>query len=163
MRTFLALATSLALVGCTSYSGRGLVAGQSSAEEVEALMGPAADRRSGADGEALRYYPRQPYGREMYVARIGPDGRLRAIEQRLTEANVARLAPGSSRADEVRDLFGPPYQVTAFSRLERDVWTYKMYGDGTRPKDLYVQFSRDGIVREVMMMDDPQFTSMETP
>ncbi len=125
-------------------------------------MGPAADRRSGTGGETLRYYPRQPYGREMYVARIGPDGRLRALEQRLTEANIARLTPGSSRVDEVRDLFGPPYQVTAFARLARDVWTYKMYGDGTQPKDFYVQFSRDGIVREVMMLDDPQYSSFES-
>ena len=120
-------------------------------------MGPAADRRPGADGETLRYYPRQPYGREMYVARIGPDGRLRAIEQRLTEANVARLRPGGSSADEVRSLLGPPFQVTDFARMEREVWTYKMYGEGIRFKDLHVQFSRDRIVREVMIMDDPQF------
>jgi hypothetical protein len=158
MRTLLVLAAVI-LAGCASYGGRGLVAGQSSADEVEALMGPAAERRAGADGETVRYYPRQPNGRETYAARFGPDGRLRAIEQRLTESNLAWLTLGSSRAENVRDLFGPPYQVNRFTRQEREVWTYKMYGGGNQPKDLYVQLTSDGVVREVMMVDDPQFAS----
>ena len=161
MKSVLTLALLAALAGCASYAGRTLVPGQSSAEEVDALMGPAAERRPGAAGETVHYYPRQPYGREMYAARIGPDGRLRAIEQRLTEANLARLRPGVSRSEDVRDLFGPPFQTDLFPRLEREVWTYKMYGGSHQPKDLYVQLARDGVVREVMMVDDPQFFSME--
>jgi hypothetical protein len=158
MRTFPALAAAL-IAGCAGYSGVGLIPGQSSADEVEALMGPAAERRPAAGGETVRYYPRQPNGRQTYAARFGPDGKLRAIEQRLTEANVAWLAPGSSRAEDVRDLFGPPYQVNRFSRLEREVWTYKMYGVASQPKDLYVQMTSDGVVREVMIVDDPEFAS----
>jgi hypothetical protein len=163
MRTFLVLAVAAVLAGCASYSGRGLVPGQSSAEEVEALMGPAAELRPGAGGETVRYYSRQPNGRQMYAARVGPDGKLRAIEQRLTEANLARLTLGSSRTGDVRDLFGPPYRVDTFARLAREVWTYKIYGGGYPPKDLFVQFSVDGVVREVMVIDDPQFSSMDTP
>ena len=163
MRTLLVLAVALMLAGCASYSGRGLVPGQSSADEVEALMGPAAELRPGAGGETVRYYSRQPNGRQMYAARIGPDGKLRAIEQRLTEANLARPTLGSSRTDDVRDLFGPPYRVDTFARLAREVWTYKMYGNGYLPMDLFVQLSSDGVVREVMVIDDPQFASMETP
>src|SRR5207302_5444127 len=107
----------LALTGCAGFSGRGLVPGQSSAEEVEALMGPAADTRQGPGGETVRYYSRLPYGREMYAARIGSDGKLRALEQRLTDDNVAKLRPGVARAHEVRDLIGPPYRVDTFWRL----------------------------------------------
>ncbi|HXM81548.1 MAG TPA: outer membrane protein assembly factor BamE [Burkholderiales bacterium] len=160
MKTISALVLALALTGCAGFSGWGLVPGQSSAEEVEALMGPAADTRQGPGGDTVRYYSRLPYGREMYAARIGSDGKLRAIEQRLTDENVAKLRLGVSRADDVRDLIGPPYRVDTFRRLEREVWTYKMYGGGTWPKDLYVQFSRDGIVREVMVMDDPQYSAI---
>src|SRR6185295_321483 len=129
----LVLGVAIVLAGCAGYAGRGLVPGQSSAEEVEALMGPAAERRPGAGGETVRYYSRQPNGREMYAARFGQDGKLRAIEQRLTEANLARLALGASRTDDVRNLFGPPYKVDTFARLAREVWTYKMYGDGFQP------------------------------
>jgi hypothetical protein len=163
MRFSLVLGAAAALAGCAGYSGHGLVPGQATANEVEARMGPVADRRPGAAGETVFYFSRQPNGREMYAARIGPDGRLRAIEQRLTEANLARLAPGTSRAGDVRDLFGPPYQVNTFERLAREVWTYNMYGHGYQPMVLYVQMSGDGVVRETMLIDDPQFASKETP
>ena len=65
-----------------------------------------------------------------------------------------------SRADEVRDLIGPPYRVDTFRRLERDVWSYKTYSAGIWPEDLYVQFSPDGIVREVIVIDDPDYSGI---
>jgi hypothetical protein len=159
MRHLLAFAVAVLLAGCASYSGQGLVPGQATADEVEAKMGPSAERRPGTNGETVRYYPRQPNGRQTYAARFGPDGKLRAIEQRLTPANVGWLMPGAWRAENVRDLFGPPYQAQYFANLEREIWTYKMYADGYMPKDLYVQMSGDGVLREVLLMDDPQFAS----
>ena len=151
----------LLLAGCAGFSGRGLVPGQSTGQEVEALMGPASDTRKGANGETVRYYSREPYGRVIYAARIGRDGKLIALEQRLTEGNVAKLRIGSTREDEVRELIGPPYRVDAYPRMQREVWTYKMFG-GTAEKDLYVQFSPDHVVREVMMMDDPEYSARHT-
>src|SRR5882762_11514191 len=96
------------LGGCASYSGRGLVPGQSSAAEVEAVMGPSAERRSAPNGESVRYYSRLPFGRQMYAARFDRNGKLIAVEQRLTTENVAKLQPGKSTEREVRDLLGPP-------------------------------------------------------
>jgi len=158
MKYILSFVTILLVTGCAGYEGRGLVPGQSSASEVEALMGPAADERKAADGETVRFYPRLPYGRVTYAARIGSDGKLIAIEQRLTEEYVARLRPGSSRADDVRDVLGPPYRVDEFPRLERQVWTYPAMGL-TIEKLLIVQLSRDGVLREIFMTDDPQAMS----
>jgi hypothetical protein len=149
---------ALALAACASFEGRGLVPGRSSAAEVEALMGPPAERRQAANGETWMYYPRQPFGRSMYVARVGGDGKLVAIEQRLTDENVARLVPGTTRAADVRALLGPPYGVTRFPRLEREVWQYHMrrYGNPGMPFALYVQLSPDGVVREVLYQDEPE-------
>jgi hypothetical protein len=143
------------LSGCAGYSGRGLVPGQASADEVEALMGPSADRRPGANGETVRYYSRLPFGKEIYAARFDPAGRLIAIEQRLTEDNLAKIRVGNSRTEDVRDILGPPYRMDAFPRLQRDIWTYPAHGQ-TIPKLIIVQFSNDRVVREVYMMDDPQ-------
>ena len=68
------LSAALLIGGCADrYSGAGLQPGRASAQEVEALMGPAADKRPGPGGETLQYYPRLPYGQAMYVARIGPE------------------------------------------------------------------------------------------
>ena len=153
MRILVAVTLAAALSGCASYAGRGLVPGQATMQDVERVMGPAADQRPAA-GDTVRYYSRQPYGREVYAARFGPDGKLKSIEQRLTEQNYAKLVPGTTRASDARDLLGPPYRIDQFPRMQREVWTYYVNGM-TNDQQLFVQLSRDGIVREVFVIDDP--------
>lgn len=154
MKAVFALAVLLA--GCASFDGRGLVPGQSTAEEVDRLMGPAADKRAATGGETWFYYPRQPAGRKTFVARIAPDRKLIAVEQRLTDENVARIVPNASNETDVRSLLGPPYVVTAFPRLNRKAWQYHMrhFGDPGIPVALYVQFSPDGVAREVYLINE---------
>src|SRR5258706_5452992 len=100
------------LAGCASYSGRGLVLGQSTAAEVEAVMGPAAAKRSGLDGETVLWFPRMPYGDGSYAARVGADGRLIAIEQRLAEVNIPSIARVKTPAAQVRDPRRSPYPAS---------------------------------------------------
>jgi hypothetical protein len=150
----IAIATALSLPSCASYDGRSLIPGKSTDAEVEALMGPSADRRAGPNGETVRYYSRLPFGRVIFAARFGPDGRLKVLEQRLTEENFERLKAGVSRADDARELLGPPYRVEQFPRLQREIWTYQWQGL-TSDRLLLVQFSADGIVREVYKIEDP--------
>lgn len=154
MKTVFALAILLA--GCASFDGRGLAPGQSTAEEVDRLMGPAADKRAGPGGETWFYYPRQPGGRKTFVARIAPGGKLIVVEQRLTDENVAKIVPNASNVSNVRDLLGPPYGITAFPRLNREAWQYHMrrFGDPGIPVALYVQFSPDGVARELYLVDE---------
>ena len=144
------------LAACASFDGYNLTPGQSNAEEVEKVMGAPAEKRAGPGGETWYYYPRQPYGRKVFVARMAPDGRLIALEQRLNDENVARIVPNTTRAEQVRDLFGPPYQVQRFDKMERDVWSWHMrrYGDPGIPVALAVQMSMDGVVREVYIIDE---------
>jgi hypothetical protein len=155
MRTIIAAVCGALLAGCASYSGRGLEPGQSTAAEVEALMGPAAARRPGPNGETILWFPRMPYGDGTYAARIGADGRLIGIEQRLTEENIAKIERGKTTADQVLELFGPAYRVDQFPRMQREIWTYKMQVFPF-PKALFVQFSPDHVVREAYYMDDPE-------
>jgi len=155
MKTIIAAVCVVLLAGCASYAGSGLVPGRSTAAEVEAVMGPATDRRPGPDGETVLWFPRMPYGDGTYAARVGADGRLVAIEQRLTEENIARIERGRTTADQVLDLVGPPYRVDQFARMEREIWTYKMQVFPF-PKALFVQLSPDRVVREVYYMDDPE-------
>jgi hypothetical protein len=152
----LCVATSLAaclISGCASYSGSSLVAGKSTAAEVEALMGQPAERVEKPDGGSVLYYPRGPAGRETYAVVLGADGKVQAVEQRLTDANIAKVVLGTTTAREVRELFGPPSTTTRLPRLQRDVWEYPM-DDRVMPYVLLVQFSADGIVREAFKMKD---------
>ena len=146
----------LALAGCASFDGRGLTPRVSTAADIERVMGAPAEKRRVAGGETWYFYPRQPYGMKTFVARLAPDGRLVAVEQRLTDQNVAKIVPNTTRADEVRDLLGPPWTATQFARLDRDIWTWHMrhYGDPGIPGQLSVQMSPDGVVREVIFIQE---------
>lgn len=154
----LAALLTVLITGCASYSGSGLVPGRSTAAEVEALMGPAAEKIDVAGGDKIWFYPRGPAGRQTFAARIGPDGMLRDIEPRLTAANRARLTVGNMRVQDVRTLLGPPNQTFRFPRIERDFWEYRMTeGDNqtTSLKTLSLEFSYDGVLRGSYFYDDP--------
>jgi len=115
-------------------------------------MGPSADSRQVA-GETVRYYSRLPAGREVYAARFGADGKLIAIEQRLTRDNMATLVPKQSTKEDVLDVFGPPYRIHDYPRHARQVWLYPMHEAATR-FTLNVEFTADGKLSEIVMFDE---------
>jgi len=151
-----------ALAACASFDGHGLVPGQSGEREVQAVMGKPAETQALANGETVYWYPQLPWGHVSYAARIGPDGHLVALEQRLTEENTSKIVRGQTTTKEVHDLLGPAWQPQRYPNLERDVWTYPMRVAGhALPKWYVLQFSYDGIVRETYLFDDPQFVPQD--
>jgi len=160
MKILLAAIALLALAACASFDGRGIPQGASAAQ-VEAVMGPAADKRVHGD-ETWVYYPRQPYGYANYVARFDSAGRLIGIEQRLIDENVAAIERGKTERAAVEELLGPQYKVWHFPRMPRDVLEYRMRVTSTSvPQGLYVQATPDGIVREVFIENDPDYRLSE--
>jgi hypothetical protein len=162
MKTLLASILALGLSACASYDGRGLVPGQSTAADVETLMGAPTERIAQANGDTLLFYSRLPFGRRMYAATIGSDGRLRGMDQRLTYQSIAKLVPNTSSAKEVRELLGPPYRAVRMNLQERDVWEYPWQNYDDR-RILWVQFSYDGVVREVIELHDLESDSPSGP
>jgi hypothetical protein len=150
----IALLIAALLAGCASFDGRGLVPGQSRASDVEALMGPPAEKLALASGESEWFYPRQPYGRQSFAVRLGADGVVRSIEQRLTAENVMKLRLGAMSARDVRALLGPPWRVSYLDRQQREVWEYTLYSADQKESFLYTQFSSDGVLREVLLLRD---------
>ncbi|MEA3195169.1 MAG: hypothetical protein QOD26_3502 [Betaproteobacteria bacterium] len=144
----------IALAGCAAYSGAGLAPGVATEAEVEKAMGPSADRRQRADGEVVRYYSRLPAGREMYAARFGRDGKLIAVEQRLTRDVSTRIVAGKSSSDDVRELLGPPYRILSFPRIDSEVWLYPMHEGAVRMTLDVDLFSASRLVREVRLFDE---------
>jgi hypothetical protein len=164
MKALALLLAALAAAGCASLEGRSLVPGRSSAAEVEAAMGLAADKRMAARGETVYYYPRLPWGYATYAARISPEGTLVALEQRLTLDNTAKLEPGVTRAEEVRNLLGPPFEPMKAPLHDRVIWTYPMRVPGyPTPKWFLVQISADGVLRETYFIDDPNYARPDSP
>jgi hypothetical protein len=114
---------------------------------------PAATRVL-PDGETWRYFPDQPFGRKVLVERVALDGKVIAVEQRLSEEYIARLVPHHSRKEDVFALFGPPYETAVYPRLDREVWSWHMRQYGVLPVGLHVQMSPDGVVREIYLLDE---------
>ncbi len=142
------------LGACASYDGRTLVPGKSTAAEVEATMGIPADRQVRADG-TIWWYPRGPVGFHTYAVRIGPDGIVRDIEQRLTVENLGKVVAGKWTKQDVRDLFGPPFLTAYMPRQQREVWEYQLRDNVDFRWKLWIQFSEDGIAREVVKLRHP--------
>ncbi len=141
--------------GCAWYDGRNLRPGASSAAEIEATMGRPAEKLPGPAGESVWYYPRGPLGWHTYAVRVGPDGVLRGIEQRLTVENVKLIQPDKTTAREVKELLGPPISVSRLPLKPREVWEYQFL-EVEFKWNLWVQFSPDGVVREVLQMRHPE-------
>ena len=67
---------------------------------------------------------------------------------------LSKIIPGETSAGQVRELLGPPLRVTRFDRMQRDVWEYRRYENPTDERQVAVQFSGDGLVREVLVLKD---------
>ena len=152
------------LTGCASTDGRGLIPGQSTASDVEARLGLPADKRPAPGGETVLYYPRLPWGYATYAARIAPDGRLVALEQRLTLENTEQLKVGATRAEQVLDLLGPPFEPMHQRLSGSDIWTYPMRIPGNpTPRWFLVTIAPGGVLSEKYFIDDPNWARADAP
>ena len=145
MKTILALCLLLAVAGCASLRGARPGAGA-----IDCLGRRARHGWPGRD-------PQNAQRRDL-VLLLAPAFRPAGVRcpPRLTEENVKRIVPNQTRAEEVRELFGPPYEVMRVPRMEREMWTWYMrrFGDPGIPAQLVIQLSPDGVVREVYLLDD---------
>ena len=155
MRILKTLLLVVLLQGCASYDGRGLAPGSSTAADVERVMGAPAEKLQAPSGDTLWFSPRGPYGRHTYAVGVAPNGVVRGVEQTLTVANMEKIHAGSSTDRDVRLVFGPPTRVTRNHRGDREVWEYRMYNQIQIPYNLFVQYSDDRIVREMLFLRDP--------
>jgi len=144
---------ALLLAGCASIDGHTLAPGRATTAKVTATLGEPAMSLKRPDGDTWLYFPHHPWGRVTYVAIVGPDGLLRGIEQRLNYENIHKVREGM-RKEEVRELLGPPREISSLPRQQREVWEYPWRHAGQELRVLWVQFADDGVAREVIEMHD---------
>lgn len=154
----------LALSGCEGLGGfgAGRVAPGDSAAHVDSRMGPPAERLTEANGNVVWFYPGGRLGRETWAVRIGPDGRVREVEQRLTEANIAKIVPNQTTTREVRALLGPPDRDVYYPATKLNSWSYPMVpGPMMDWMVLWVEHEA-GVVRKVTYTVDPERNAFST-
>lgn len=155
--SILAILAGMLLSGCAQFHPVGIVAGTSTSGDVRARMGEPAEQISTANGGSIWYYTSGRIARQTYAVNIGANGVVQAVDQRLTEENVNRIIAEKTTMKEVRELMGPPYHVTYFSLSKYTSWEYPMIpGSPSGWMILWVNFSDDGVVRQVLYMRDPE-------
>lgn len=152
LRNFLLSLALLAAAGCAGY-GANLKPGQSVLNDVQREMGKPTLVQESPSGERVLWYSKLPYGRENYAVRVGPDGRVISVEQRLSHEFIRKIVPKQTRSEEVLELLGPPYQRSDNPRKQREVWDYPLLTSPER-QTLFVEFGRDGVVQELYQLHD---------
>jgi len=121
----LAALTWMALAGCVTkdYGTRDLRAGMDEAAVLKE-MGPPTDRYKLPDGVTRLVYARGPAGKETYMVDVGPDGRVTAWRQVLSEAAFERVRIGMT-AQEMLLEFGPPSEKRPNRPTGGQIWSYR--------------------------------------
>ena len=145
MKTPFALVLAALAAGCASYDGHSLRPGLSTEAEVRGTMGQPAAEFVAADGSKRLAYPRGPLGTNTYMADVGPDGRVRGVENVLNDDTFHRIQPGLTRDDVLR-MIGPPRDTMYFPRLEQDSWEYLFVDTWGYRAIFSVNFDRSGVV-----------------
>jgi len=121
-------AVALALSGCAVDRLPALVTPGASATDVEARMGKPVAQGVLTNGDTYRDYTLQPMGYHNYRVIFAPDERVHAVQDLLTNQNIARIEPGMSRA-QVLDIVGPSRQPEKYANGTTSLsWRYDDYG-----------------------------------
>lgn len=158
MKTVWAILSAALLAGCAGYSGSGLKVGEADHADVMRVMGPPALQWAEPDGSRLLAYPRGPTGVHTYMVLIGPDGRLRRIENVMDPKAFARVRAGMSK-DQVLRTLGPPdpSRTVYFKARDELAWDWRYCDDWNQLARFIVLF--DGAteaVRSTMSLREEQ-------
>lgn len=158
IRCFWAGMLVIPCLGCASYAGRDLSVGSATEAEVVAQMGAPAMRWQDADGSVQLAYPRGPEGPHTFMVLLGSDGRLRSIENVLTERHFSGIAAGAAQ-DQVIRLIGPsqPQWTAYFEARNELVWEWRYCDDWNEPARFNVLFAAsNGRVRSTLSLSERQ-------
>jgi len=121
LRSWSAWLAALALVGCALTPS---VQPGASMGDVEGRLGKPVDVVKAPDGDTVWQYPKGPYGQFTYMARFGPDQRVKSFTQALTLDNLSKIQKGMTK-DEIRLMYGRPAEVHTYRNLNEEAWFYR--------------------------------------
>lgn len=145
----------LALSGCATMFGPAPAPGDTEAQVVAKRGPPSAVYQDGKD-RLLSYAPGYN-GQYSYMARIGPDGRLKSYEQVWTNEKFAEIKPNVSTSDDVLRIVGAPSMVQHYGRSTNIGWNYGYREAGAWNSMMTVYVDPQGIVRGLENGPDPRY------
>ena len=144
----------LFLAACAGWTQPPVAPGQSLAEVRQRLGQPTNTYQDGAD--TLLEYAHGPWGRTTWMARFGPDGRLRSYEQVLTAQKFATVKLHRDTKATILHTFGRPMMVTHYYSVDGDVWLYRYKEQDVWNSTMAVEFDRQGVVQAMVNGPDEE-------
>lgn len=126
MKSIFIILTALIFSSCVSYSGKRLIPGTANTHDVLRTMGTPEMRWQNPDGSLQLAYARGPEGFNTFMVFIGPDQKLRHIEDVLNPNNFSLIQPGMNK-DQVLRILGPsePSWTLNFDSRNELVWQWR--------------------------------------
>ena len=144
------LLATLALAGCSTVSLLQLQPGKSTEADVRRALGEPAKTFTLPDGTRQFAYPRGPGGTQTYMAYLSPSGSLVRMDQVLVDTQFRQIVPGTTTAEEVERLIGPPWRKIDFTNKRQVAWDYVYLDTWDYLVDLSVMIDERGIVAETV-------------
>lgn len=142
MRNFSLPILVLGLTGCVSMTSFSSYVGQSKGLLIS-KQGLPVRTTALPNGERLNY-SRGPDGLSTYFVYLDNEGKVRNIEQVVTEENFKRIKPGMTR-EEVINTLGDPPKRHDIGRDRGYVWSYRSFS--TMCIWFQIEFTGEDIVR----------------
>jgi hypothetical protein len=150
-RSFAAVA-ALLVAACTTPQS--LAPGTPIADARAALGRPTAEVKL-PDGGSRLQYSGQPFSQSVWNADFDAQGRLRRVDQMMTDEAFLRVRAGKdTQADVLRD-FGPPADVFSYRLKNETAFMYRYYTHGGFKAAMFVYFDPAGVVKRTETGLDP--------
>ena len=157
MNPFRRLLPAVAAVALVACAGVARVPVGADEAQLRAALGEPALVLPDAAGGRLLAFPTGPQGTQTHMARLGPDGRLVAVEQVLDEDRFAMIQAGVTTQDELLRLIGPPWRRVDFPNLRQVAWDYRFVDAWGYLADLSVMLDeRRRVAGKVTVRIDPR-------
>ncbi|MGE5161364.1 MAG: hypothetical protein ACM3O5_07655 [Betaproteobacteria bacterium] len=151
-RSMLTAALALLLAACASPLS--LKPGTPIEEARSSLGRPTAEIRL-PDGGTRLQFSGQPNNQSVVNADFDAQGRLRVVEEMMTDESFARVRAGKdTQADVLRD-FGRPAEVFHYRLSNETAFMYRYYTHGGFRAAMFIYFDPAGVVKRTETGLDP--------
>lgn len=125
-------------------------------EAVAARLGRPTAIYPLPDGQEYEYAT-GPMGQYTWMARFGPDGRLRSYQQVLTGETFATIPLNRATHQDVLRIVGRPAETSRVHLNNYEVWSYRYKEAGVWNSMMNIHFDKDGVVRLMQNGPDPMY------
>lgn len=151
-RSLPAIALALLLAACATPLS--LKPGTSIEEARSTLGRPTAEVKL-PDGGTRLQFSGQPNNQSVVNADFDAQGRLRVVEEMMTDESFARVRAGKdTQADVLRD-FGRPAEVFHYRLSNETAFMYRYYTHGGFKAAMFIYFDPAGVVKRTETGMDP--------